>query len=75
MFDRYLRDSLHFIDARRVAVWGRAHGGFLATLALASDLRVFHCGIAITPIVRWRYYGMFIYSLVIISIRIFALNI
>ncbi|XP_061380627.1 dipeptidyl aminopeptidase-like protein 6 isoform X2 [Danaus plexippus] len=53
----YLRDSLHFIDARRVAVWGRAHGGFLAALALASPLRVFHCGITITPIVRWRYYA------------------
>ncbi|KAF9797740.1 hypothetical protein SFRURICE_017935 [Spodoptera frugiperda] len=53
----YLRDSLHFIDARRVAVWGRAHGGFLAALALASTLNVFHCGIALTPIVRWRYYA------------------
>ncbi|KAM3956726.1 LOW QUALITY PROTEIN: dipeptidyl peptidase 10 [Aphomia sociella] len=53
----YLRDSLHFIDARRVAVWGRAHGGFLAALALASPLNVFHCGIALTPIVRWRYYA------------------
>ncbi|XP_048000890.1 dipeptidyl aminopeptidase-like protein 6 [Leguminivora glycinivorella] len=53
----YLRDSLHFIDSRRVAVWGRSHGGFLAALALASPLDVFHCGIAITPIVRWRYYA------------------
>ncbi|KAG6460920.1 hypothetical protein O3G_MSEX012305, partial [Manduca sexta] len=54
---RYLRESLHFIDARRVAVWGQSHGGFLATLALASKVNVFHCGIAITPIVRWRYYA------------------
>ncbi|KAH9631345.1 hypothetical protein HF086_008170 [Spodoptera exigua] len=53
----YLRDSLHFIDSRRVAVWGRAHGGFLAALALASTVNVFHCGIALTPIVRWRYYA------------------
>ncbi|XP_037874079.1 inactive dipeptidyl peptidase 10 isoform X1 [Bombyx mori] len=53
----YLRDSLHFIDARRVAVWGRSHGGFLATMALASTPSVFHCGIAVTPIVRWRYYA------------------
>ncbi|GBP83767.1 Venom dipeptidyl peptidase 4 [Eumeta japonica] len=54
-WSRYLRDSLHFIDARRVAVWGRAHGGFLAALALASSLDVFHCGVAIAPIVRWRH--------------------
>ncbi|KPJ18468.1 Inactive dipeptidyl peptidase 10 [Papilio machaon] len=53
----YLRDSLHFIDARRVAVWGEAHGGFLAALALASPLNVFHCGVVLTPIVRWRYYA------------------
>ncbi|XP_041968602.1 inactive dipeptidyl peptidase 10 isoform X2 [Aricia agestis] len=53
----YLRESLHFIDARRVAVWGAGHGGFLAVLALASPLEVFQCGVAITPIVRWRYYA------------------
>ncbi|XP_048484052.1 inactive dipeptidyl peptidase 10 [Plutella xylostella] len=53
----YLRDSLHFIDSRRVAVYGRAHGGFLAAMSLANSLDVFHCGIAITPIVRWRYYA------------------
>ncbi|XP_050673083.1 inactive dipeptidyl peptidase 10 isoform X2 [Leptidea sinapis] len=53
----YLRESLHFVDARRVAVWGRGHGAFLATLALASSLNVCHCAIAITPILRWRYYA------------------
>ncbi|XP_047506073.1 dipeptidyl aminopeptidase-like protein 6 isoform X1 [Pieris napi] len=53
----YLRESLHFVDGRRVAVWGEGHGGFLAALALASTLNVFHCAIAISPIVRWRYYA------------------
>ncbi|KAI4494363.1 hypothetical protein M0802_009046 [Mischocyttarus mexicanus] len=51
----YLRDSLHFIDKRCVAVWGWSYGGFVATLALAHPgQNVFHCGISVAPIVSWK---------------------
>ncbi|XP_046609663.1 dipeptidyl peptidase 4 isoform X3 [Neodiprion virginianus] len=53
----YLRDSLHFVDKRRVAVWGWSYGGFVAALALAqSDQDVFQCGISVAPVVSWKLY-------------------
>ncbi|XP_066603437.1 inactive dipeptidyl peptidase 10 isoform X2 [Prorops nasuta] len=53
----YLRDSLHFIDKRRVAVWGWSYGGFVAALALANpEQDVFQCGISVAPVVSWKLY-------------------
>ncbi|VEN54444.1 unnamed protein product, partial [Callosobruchus maculatus] len=52
----YLRDTQHFIDKRRVAVWGWSYGGFAAALALASPKNVFQCGIAVSPVTNWRLY-------------------
>lgn len=53
----YLRDSLHFVDKRRVAVWGWSYGGFMAAMALAREQDVFHCGISVAPVTTWRLYG------------------
>ncbi|XP_044263326.1 inactive dipeptidyl peptidase 10 isoform X1 [Tribolium madens] len=52
----YLRDTLHFIDKRRVAVWGWSYGGFVAALALASPKSVFRCAIAVAPVTNWKLY-------------------
>ncbi|KAJ8944839.1 hypothetical protein NQ318_012986, partial [Aromia moschata] len=52
----YLRDTQHFIDKRRVAVWGWSYGGFVAALALASPKSVFQCAIAVAPVTNWRLY-------------------
>ncbi|KAL3288157.1 hypothetical protein HHI36_002608 [Cryptolaemus montrouzieri] len=52
----YLRDTLHFIDKRRVAVWGWSYGGFVAALALASSKAVFHCAVAVAPVINWKLY-------------------
>ncbi|XP_020280777.1 inactive dipeptidyl peptidase 10 isoform X2 [Pseudomyrmex gracilis] len=53
----YLRDSLHFVDRRRVAIWGWSYGGFVAALALAHpDQDVFQCGISVAPVVSWKLY-------------------
>ncbi|XP_012217844.1 inactive dipeptidyl peptidase 10 isoform X2 [Linepithema humile] len=53
----YLRDSLHFVDKRRVAVWGWSYGGFVAALALAyPEQNVFQCGISVAPVVSWELY-------------------
>ncbi|KOX79483.1 Inactive dipeptidyl peptidase 10 [Melipona quadrifasciata] len=51
----YLRDSLHFVDKQRVAVWGWSYGGFVAALALAHpEQDVFECGISVAPIASWK---------------------
>ncbi|XP_024943721.1 prolyl endopeptidase FAP [Cephus cinctus] len=53
----YLRDSLHFVDKRRVAVWGWSYGGFVAALVLAHPKQdVFQCGISVAPVVSWKLY-------------------
>lgn len=59
---RYLRDTLHFIDKRRVAVWGWSYGGFVAALALASPKSVFRCAIAVAPVTNWKLYGEVFYG-------------
>lgn len=53
----YLRDNLHFIDKRRVGIWGWSYGGYTSTMALASQLALFQCGISIAPVVSWKLYG------------------
>ncbi|KAI4468726.1 protease family s9bc dipeptidyl-peptidase iv-related [Holotrichia oblita] len=52
----YLKDTLHYIDKRRIAVWGWSYGGFVAALALASPRNVFHCAIAVAPVTNWKLY-------------------
>lgn len=58
----YLRDNLHFIDKRRVGIWGWSYGGYTSTMALANQLSLFQCGVSIAPVVSWKLYGEF-YSL------------
>lgn len=49
---------MHFVDKRRVAVWGWSYGGFVAALVLAHpEQKVFQCGISVAPIVSWELYG------------------
>ncbi|XP_072156634.1 inactive dipeptidyl peptidase 10 isoform X2 [Bemisia tabaci] len=53
----YLRDNLHVIDKRRVAVWGWSYGGFVSAMLLSTPNQdVFHCGIAVAPVTSWRLY-------------------
>lgn len=54
----YLRDNLHFIDPRRVGVWGWSYGGYVAGLALANPQGLFQCGISVSPVSSWKLYGM-----------------
>ncbi|KAG0713884.1 Venom dipeptidyl peptidase 4 [Chionoecetes opilio] len=54
---RYLRDNLHFVDPRRIAIWGWSYGGYVTTMALARDADdVFTCGVAVAPVARWEHY-------------------
>jgi predicted alpha/beta superfamily hydrolase len=56
---RYLRDTFHFIDKRRVAVWGWSYGGFVAAMALGREQDIFQCGISVAPVTNWKLYGEF----------------
>lgn len=52
----YLRDNLHYVDKKRIGVYGWSYGGFVSALALASSL--FNCGISVAPVTNWKLYGM-----------------
>ncbi|KAI8121048.1 hypothetical protein FF38_12632 [Lucilia cuprina] len=52
----YLRDNLHFIDNRRMGVWGWSYGGYTAALALAGSQSIFQCGISVSPVTNWKLY-------------------
>lgn len=53
----YLRDSLHFVDKRRVGIWGWSYGGYTSAMALANPLSLFQCGVSVSPVVSWKLYG------------------
>lgn len=55
----YLRDNLHFVDKRRVGIWGWSYGGYTAAMALANPLSLFQCGVSVAPVVSWKLYGKF----------------
>ncbi|XP_058063063.1 venom dipeptidyl peptidase 4 [Anopheles bellator] len=52
----YLRDSLHFVDKRRVGIWGWSYGGYTAALAMASPTSLFQCGVSVAPVTNWKLY-------------------
>ena len=54
---RYLKENLHFIDEKRIVIWGWGYGGFVSTMAMAKDAdEMLCCGIAVAPITRWEHY-------------------
>lgn len=48
--------SLAYVDAERIAIWGWSYGGFTTLSCLTNGDGVFKAGIAIAPVVDWRYY-------------------
>uniref|UniRef100_UPI00398E9326 inactive dipeptidyl peptidase 10-like n=2 Tax=Pristiophorus japonicus TaxID=55135 RepID=UPI00398E9326 len=49
--------NLEFVDQRRVAVFGKAYGGFLTLKLLAATDRLFTCGAAVSPITDFKLYA------------------
>lgn len=55
---RYLKENLHFIDEKRIVIWGWNYGGFVSTMALSRDVdSLFTCGIAVAPVTKWEHYS------------------
>ncbi|KAG9349742.1 hypothetical protein JZ751_028190, partial [Albula glossodonta] len=48
---------LPYVDESRIAVYGKAYGGFLTSLLLLSPVTLFRCGVAVAPVTDWRLYG------------------
>ena len=50
-----------FVDTNRIGIWGWSFGGYLSSMALLKGNDVFKLGIAVAPVINWRWYDA-IYS-------------
>ena len=62
-FFRYLLSQYDsFIDRSRIGVNGVSYGGYVAGMMLsetsANHSSLLKCGVAVCPVVDWRYYGI-----------------
>ncbi|XP_062396256.1 inactive dipeptidyl peptidase 10 isoform X3 [Sardina pilchardus] len=48
---------LPYIDSRRVALYGKAFGGYLTLKMLAGTNQLFKCGVAVAPITDFKLYS------------------
>uniref|UniRef100_A0A8C4IAC5 Dipeptidyl peptidase 4 n=1 Tax=Dicentrarchus labrax TaxID=13489 RepID=A0A8C4IAC5_DICLA len=51
--------KMGFVDKDRIAIWGWSYGGYVTSMALGSGSGVFKCGMAVAPVSKWDYYGIF----------------
>ncbi|KAL7031857.1 hypothetical protein ACKWTF_007152 [Chironomus riparius] len=51
----YLRDTLHFVDKKRMGIWGWSFGGYVSALSLSTS-SLFQCGISVAPVTNWKLY-------------------
>ena len=51
--------NYRFIDENKIAVTGVSYGGYLSSLMLAErhDDNMLACGVAVSPVVDWKFYG------------------
>jgi len=52
---KYLQ-TLPFVDASRIGIWGWSFGGYMSSLCLFKGADVFKMAIAVAPVTNWRYY-------------------
>lgn len=48
--------SLDYVDNSRIGIWGWSYGGYMTALAMTKGAGVFKMGIAVSPVINWRFY-------------------
>lgn len=46
-----------FIDPKRISVFGKGYGGYIASMILKSSERIFKCGALVAPITDMKFYA------------------
>jgi hypothetical protein len=65
---RFVANNFSFIDPERIAVTGVSYGGYVAGLMLADKAKDgVSCGVSVTPVVDWRFYGKYKVNLKLFS--------
>ena len=52
---KYLQ-TLPYVDASRIGIWGWSFGGYLSALSLFKGDGIFKMAISVAPVTNWRYY-------------------
>lgn len=52
---RYFQ-TLPFVDASRLGIWGWSYGGYMSSLVLFKGATLFKAAIAVAPVTTWRFY-------------------
>ena len=62
-FIRYMVNKYSYIDENRIATSGVSYGGYVVGMMLAASREKsnppIRCGVSVSPVVEWRYYGKF----------------
>jgi dipeptidyl-peptidase-4 len=48
--------NLPYVDGTRIGIWGWSFGGYMTALCLTKGADIFKTGIAVAPVINWRYY-------------------
>lgn len=40
----------------------QSYGGYITSMVLGAGSGVFKCGMAVAPVSKWEYYGMYMYN-------------
>lgn len=46
-----------YLDKTRIGIWGWEYGGYVTTMLMGTQEKIFKCGIAVAPIADWDYYN------------------
>lgn len=57
----YIKHKLKYINEDKIAIYGKAFGGFLVTNLMTKDDSMFNCGVAVSPVTSWRNYRKLIF--------------
>jgi len=48
--------TLPFVDGKNIAMFGWSYGGYMSSLAVTKGAEVFKTGVAVAPVINWRFY-------------------
>ncbi|XP_018325145.1 inactive dipeptidyl peptidase 10 isoform X2 [Agrilus planipennis] len=54
---QHLLEKYSYLDKTRIGLWGWGYGGYVTSMVLGTQQKIFKCGIAVNPITDWLYFN------------------